>query len=222
MGWLQEKYTKAYYLHKDPQGNPTPYGVHGVEYWQKGEIYPEAYSILEPLNLKDSRVLDIGFGRGEAIRFCIENGAEYAIGVDFAEPAMDITSSTLSSCPKSKYRLVCQDILCFLDELAENGQFTHILMFDVIEHIPRHEVEVILPKLYSNLIPGGLLIVHTPFFPEDDNVLETGGKSLCEDSSDWFEETQGMHNRYSYDSLNEQLQKFSFVRGDDYTFFRPN
>ena len=65
-------------------------------------------------------------------------------------------------------------------------------------------------------------MIHTPFYPEDDDVLTTGGKSVCKDSSDDFEETKGMHiNRYSYHSLGVQLDRYGFKRWAPCIFLRP-
>jgi hypothetical protein len=95
-------------------------------------------------------------------------------------------------------------------------------MIDIIEHIPRHEVEQIIPILYKALKPGGCLLVHTPLYKEDVDVLHKEISTLSADSTDIYEETKGMHiNRYSYESLGDQFQRFGFKRYNDYIFLKP-
>ena len=54
------------------------------------------------------------------------------------------------------------------------------------------------------------------------NVLVTGGKANCRDSSDSFEETRGMHiNRYCDTGLGEHLAGHGFGRCGPYYFVRP-
>ena len=117
--------------------------------------------------------------------------------------------------------LVCADVLEFLK--AESLDPYHvILMLDVIEHIPRFEVDLLLPLVFRALVPGGTLVVQTPLYPEDDDVMVTGGKETCRDSSDSFEETKGMHiNRYSFEGLNAHLADHGFLRLWNTTFVRP-
>ena len=222
MGWLKEKYTKEYYICEDEQGRKLLYGVYGSEYWKKGEVYPEAKILLDSIDLKDATILDIGFGRGETIKHCILNGAKEVIGVDFSEAAIEIAHMTLKDLQRSKYRLYCQDILTFVNSKSPTKNFTHILMFDVIEHIPRSEVEILIADFYKMLLPGGSIIIHTPFYNEDNDVIMEGIKTSCQDSSDQHEETKGMHiNRYSAEGLKKQMEKHGFVQWSRYIFIKP-
>ena len=222
MGWLRQKYTREYFLQRDAAGNRLSYGVHGVEWWEKGVIYPEAEDILSSLDLRAAMVLDVGFGRGEAIRYCVTHGARHVVGVDFAEVTLEIAqSTTLRGISSTQYTLVNADILDYLADRSDVCRFSHILMLDVIEHIPRFETERILPDLFRRLVPGGCLVVHTPFGPEDDDLFITGGKVSCKDSSDLCDETKGMHiNRYSSAGLAAQLGRHRFCRWTDYVFVR--
>jgi SAM-dependent methyltransferase len=208
MGWLREKYTRTYFLHEDEQGNRVPFGADGVEDWAAGRIYRRAQRLLDVLDFEGAAVLDIGFGRGEAIRYALQHGAARVVGVDFAQPAVEIARQTLREFPAERYELVCA--------------FRHVLMLDAIEHIPRSEVEQMLPLLAQRLEPGGTLVICTPFYEQDDDVLTAGGKRSTRDVSDDVEETRGMHiNRYTEKSLAGQVCRHGFVRWLRRIFLKP-
>jgi SAM-dependent methyltransferase len=222
MGWLVEKYTREYFIPRTPDGRRLPYGVDGIEYWEQGDLYPPAKRLLRRLRVEGGRVLDIGPGRGEAMRYCLQRKATHVTGIDFAAPAIEITRQTLQPFPSERYSLLHDDVLAWLQRSQGDGEFRHILMLDVIEHIPRKEIDVILPLLFRRLSPGGTLVVHTPLFPEDDDVLVSGGKAASRDDSDEFEETRGMHiNRYSDESLGAALSACGFDRWNDFIFVKP-
>jgi len=222
MGWLVEKYTREYFIPRTADGRRLPYGVDGIEFWERGELYPPAKRLLRRLNLKGAAILDIGPGRGEALRYCLQQGAAHVTGIDFAAPAIEIARQTLEPFPADRYTLIHDDVLQHLQHTPGESQFRHILMLDVIEHIPRKEVDALLPMLFQRLVRGGTLVVHTPLFPEDDDVLVTGGKAASRDDSDDFEETRGMHiNRYSDDSLGAALAASGFARWNESIFVKP-
>ena len=222
MGWLREKYDKAYFLQRDVDGNQLPYGVHGVEHWQQGELYPRAKALLDLLNLRGMNILDLGFGRGDAMRYCLQRGARHVAGIDFAEAAVDLARETLSDYPSDRYELIHDDMLAVGRDKRLRGPWDHVLMLDAIEHIPRFEVEELLPLVFARLRPGGCFVVHTPFYAEDNDVFAHGGNAACADTSDEFEETQGMHvNRYTRESLARQLENHGFARWTKYIFLRP-
>jgi 2-polyprenyl-3-methyl-5-hydroxy-6-metoxy-1,4-benzoquinol methylase len=222
MGWLVEKYTREYFIPRTADGRRLPYGVDGIEFWERGELYPPAKRLLRRLNFENARVLDIGPGRGEAMRYCLQQGAAHVAGIDFAAPAIEIARQTLQSFSAERHTLVHDDVLPHLQRTRGEATFRHILMLDVIEHIPRKEVDALLPLLFERLEPGGALVVHTPLFPEDDDVLVTGGKAASRDDSDDFEQTRGMHiNRYSDESLGVALSASGFARWNDSIFVKP-
>jgi len=220
MGWVREKYTREYFLKRDASGRALPYGASGVEAWEQGDIYGPAKALLDQVELKGAMILDIGCGRGEALRYCLKNGAAKVCGLDFSVAALELASISVKDFESSRSELICEDVHEYVQRMQRI--YTHIFMLDAIEHIPRREVEAILPHLYASLEPGGSLIVHTPFYPEDDDVLVTGGKAVCRDSSDDFEQTKGMHiNRYTRRGLGQQFSRYGFVRWTPYIFFHP-
>jgi cyclopropane fatty-acyl-phospholipid synthase-like methyltransferase len=119
MGWLKEKYTKEYFTQRDKDGKKLPYGVYGAEQWERGEMYDTARKILDLFSFKKSIVLDLGFGRGDAIKYCMEHGAKYVTGVDFSQPAYEIASKTLHNISE-RYCLFTDDALHFMSERSYN------------------------------------------------------------------------------------------------------
>jgi 2-polyprenyl-3-methyl-5-hydroxy-6-metoxy-1,4-benzoquinol methylase len=201
MGYAQEKYTKTYFLRRDENGNPTAFGVIGLDEFEKGSIRSQDKALLAPLDFKGKAVLELGFGRGEAMKRALEQGARRVVGVDFSEDAAAIATQFLQ-----RYGLVaeiiCADALEFVKCEKNEKCFDLVLMLDVIEHIPRAECAILLKELHRVLTPRALLVINTPVFGEDNDVLVEGLKPRARDESDDYPETSGMHcNRYTKASL---------------------
>src|SRR5580700_1411840 len=126
MGYAQEKYTKTYFLRRDEQGNPTPFGVMGVEAFEKGEIRGVDQMILSPLDFKGNAVLELGFGRGEAIKYALQSGASRVVGVDFSEDAAAIARQFLER-HGLVADIVCADALEYIKRQPKAGCFDLVL-----------------------------------------------------------------------------------------------
>lgn len=201
MGYAQDKYTKTYFLRRDENGNPTDFGVIGLEDFEKGGIRSQDKALLAPLDFKGKTVLELGFGRGEAIKYALEQGARRVVGVDFSKDAAAIARQFLQ-----QYELVaeiiCADALEFVKCEKNENCFDVVVMLDVIEHIPRTECAVLLKEMHRILRPKTLLVINTPVFGADNDVLVEGLKPRARDESDDYPETSGMHcNRYTKASL---------------------
>ncbi|AMO37800.1 hypothetical protein AC731_013155 [Thauera humireducens] len=78
------------------------------------------------------------------------------------------------------------------------------MMLDFIEHVPRAELVEILTALRPCMSASAVVVVNTPDFFVDNDVVTEGLNELGRDSSDFVAETQGMHcNRYTLDSLRQ-------------------
>jgi len=197
MGWVKEKYTKAYAL-CELDGEPTPYGMRGVEQWKKGTCRPELLSIFKQINFRGKAVLCVGIGRGDEVKYIKTHGAKKVLGIDFSQPIFEIAKKYLSGL---NVELICIDFLDFM-HTPRNGIYDYVIMADVVEHIPRHELKEAMIFLQPHLHKDGIVIIHTPFYKVDNDVVEEGLKEEARDSSDNYEETQGMHcNRYTRKSL---------------------
>src|ERR1017187_3034227 len=201
MGYAQDKYTKAYFLRRDEKGNPTAYGVIGLEEFEKGGIRGQDQALLAPLDFKGKTVLELGFGRGEAIKDALEQGASRVVGVDFSEDAVAIARQFLQK-HALVAELICGDALELVRRVKNEACFHVVLMLDVIEHIPRAECDMLLKEMQRILKPKAVLVINTPVFGADNDVLAEGLNPRARDESDDFPETSGMHcNRYTKASL---------------------
>lgn len=214
MGYLREKYTAEYYLHQDAAGNVLEYGVAGIEEFNRGSIRNIDFDILERIDFNGKRVLDIGCGRGEAVKYAAEHGAAEVHGVDFSEAAITIASEALRK-SGSAAELHCADAVDFLRGWSEQNNssktFDVVIMLDCVEHIQRSELSDLLEVLLRLMSPKGLLAVNTPYFGTDNDVVVEGLKPAARDMSDDYEATQGMHcNRYTKRSLRRYLRRHGF------------
>jgi len=224
MGYMQEKYTKSYYLKKDTDGKDTDYGIEGLSEFRKGDIRLEDKDILSRLEFSEKNVLDIGFGRGEALKFASDNKAKKLIGVDFSESAYEIANEFLEFY-KISAKLYCCDAITFLKSYIltpRNYLIDIVIMLDCIEHIPRKEVTELFSLLPQILSKRGIVVINTPIFMRDNDVIADGLNPNAMDTSDEFEETVGMHcNRYTKNSLKSYMKKLGFTAISGH-FFVPN
>jgi len=213
MGHLREKYTAEYYLHRDGDGRPTGYGVDGLEEFLKGRVREADLDILERIDFRGRRVLDIGCGRGEALRYAAGRGAAGACGVDFSDAAVAIAREHLASAGLTAeiHRADALELLRAWKEEGRAGRFDVVLMLDCVEHIPRAELTALLLALRPQTADRGILAVNTPAFGADNDVVADGLDPEARDDSDDFPETAGMHcNRYTCRSLKSYLRRLGF------------
>ncbi len=217
MGYLREKYNRRYFLKQDAAGRDARVGVGGIEEFRVGSLRHADKDILSRIDLRSKRVLDIGCGRGEAIKFAHEHGAARVTGVDFSEDAIAIARTFLKE-HGIEAELYCEDALTFIRRYVtqvtktQSEPFDVVLMFDSVEHIPRAELTELLTTLRHAISARAILAINTPHFGTDNDVLREGVKILARDGSDDHEETRGMHcNRYTRHSLKRYMWKLGFV-----------
>ncbi|NMC35495.1 class I SAM-dependent methyltransferase [Candidatus Beckwithbacteria bacterium] len=208
MGHLQQKYTTNYFLQFDQKGRKTNYGVVGLEDFLLGQPRPQDQSILRKIDFKNKKVLDIGFGRGEVIKYAKEHEAKKVIGVDFSKPAYEIALNFLDI-HQIEAKLYCQDALNFIQNTKQ--RFDIVIMFDVVEHIPRSELTRLLKALKLKLAQKSILLINTPVFALDNDVAKDGLKAQNFEDTDEIAATKDLHiNRYTKTSLKTYLHSFGF------------
>jgi len=214
MGHVREKYTTEYYLHRDHEGNPVGYGADGLDDFHQGQVRAVDLDILERIDFRGRRVLDVGCGRGEAVKYAAEHGAVEVHGVDFSEAAIEIAREYIGGAGVA-VDLHCADALDLVRSWSRETRrapFDVVMMLDCVEHIPRSELSSLLEALLPLMSRRGILVVNTPAFGADNDVLLEGLKEEARDSSDDFEATAGMHcNRYTCRSLKVYLRRRGFA-----------
>jgi 2-polyprenyl-3-methyl-5-hydroxy-6-metoxy-1,4-benzoquinol methylase len=103
---------------------------------------------------KDKRVkiIDIGCGRGDFLLFLKRNGYANIEGID-------LDGENVRHCRKCGLNVNKMDLFKFVEKVE--GQYSVIVMNDVIEHIERHRVIPLLKRLRSKLEDGGSLFIKT-------------------------------------------------------------
>jgi cyclopropane fatty-acyl-phospholipid synthase-like methyltransferase len=118
------------------------------------------------------RLLDVGCGRGEIVRQCMQLGVE-AYGVDYAEAATTMTRDTIlmylkeaveqteiDPLPSRRIRsAVCRSDAKKLPFAAD--YFDRVLMFDVVEHLYPWELHQAMLEVSRVLKSDGRFIIHT-------------------------------------------------------------
>ncbi len=113
------------------------------------------------------RVLDVGCGRGEILRHCMELGIE-AYGIDYAEVAALMTRDVITAEQsritgatdgQSLRAGVCRSDAKTLPFPTE--YFDRVLMFDVVEHLYPWELHAAMLDTKRVLKANGRFIIHT-------------------------------------------------------------
>lgn len=223
MGYVKHKYTREYFLRQDKDGCKTDIGAEGILEFSRGMVRPIDKSILSRINFKNKVVLDLGFGRGEAIKYTHEHGARKIIGVDFSRYSFQIASQ-LHEHYHVKADLFHDDALKFLKKYRQRFhglKIDIVLMLDFVEHVPRKEFGQILSLLKMILSEKSILAINTPVYKIDNDVIAEGLKEEAHDTSDNYEITSGMHcNRYTKKSLVEFLKHAGYGNISN-KFFAP-
>ncbi|MFN8376891.1 MAG: methyltransferase domain-containing protein [Anaerolineae bacterium] len=105
-------------------------------------------------------VLDVGCGRGEILRHCVQLGAN-AFGIDYAAVAVNMSQQVIEGidgAQPGKTGVAQADAkkLPF-----PTGAFDRVLMFDVVEHLYPWELHAAMLEVHRVLKPNGMFIIHT-------------------------------------------------------------
>jgi ubiquinone/menaquinone biosynthesis C-methylase UbiE len=120
-------------------------------------ISPRVSSVTRLLESVDKkRVLDVGSGRGEMLRWIQDNGGS-ATGLDYSAEALALSRSVLAAKVYSNC-LVRADAKR-LPFAAET--FHRIVMADIVEHLHPWELELAIRETRRVLSSDGYLVIHT-------------------------------------------------------------
>ncbi len=105
------------------------------------------------------RLLDVGCGRGEILRHCMQLGVE-AYGMDYAEAATAMTREVIAAQQATGVKAgVCRSDAKKLP--FPTGYFDRVLMFDVVEHLYPWELHEAMLEVRRVLKDNGRFIIHT-------------------------------------------------------------
>lgn len=199
MGYVKHKYTREYFL-GSTSSRGRPIGVAGYEEFRSSKIAPRFTGYLQIAtsaagDLKGKHVLDIGCGRGEMLHLCLKSGAARVVGVDFSADALEIVRAWIRD---GRLRLFQQEAR----ETAFNAEFDVVFLLDVVEHVPRWEINEVYARARKALRHGGVIVLHTPIFTTRDEPDCTTG----------VPEIEGMHcNRQTFRSLLRSFRRHSLA-----------
>lgn len=224
MGYMREAYTREYFLGRSPHGERLDYGAIGGEEWLAGGIHPEISSYLAraPLALAGKRILEIGFGRGESADYLLgEMRADSYVGIDFSDAAHQLALERLSKFDAKRSELILGDALEVMRARGFRAHFHAAFMLDVIEHIPNAEIAPLLDLILDALVPLGFLVVHTPFYGVDEDLIAQGDVYAEPSYTDLHPMTRGMHcNKFTRGRLLRLMDASRFTILNDSVYFR--
>lgn len=106
-------------------------------------------------------VLDVGCGRGELVELLLHAGAAGVVAVDFSSVAVDLTCGRLESAGMDPARYEVRQWDITAPNPAWEGRFDFIFMLDVIEHLPKGELEKGMANCRTMLKEQGEIHFHT-------------------------------------------------------------
>jgi FkbM family methyltransferase len=233
MGHARDKYTESYYLRHDVEGAALPYGAEEQDAFLRGVVRDHDARILDRVLFPGRRVLELGYGRGEAAKYAIEHGAGHYEGVDFSEAERRIAEKFLAGHGVGSAVLHTAEALDWVERrlvdhaVDEVEGFDVVLMLDFVEHVPRSELAELLTRLRALLSATALVVVNTPAFRVDNDVVAEGidvrSDQDCVDSTDLNAATAGMHcNKYTVVSLQRFMSECGYRNISEAHFFIPD
>lgn len=104
---------------------------------------------------KDAKILEVGFGTGYFLKYLLSLGYTDVGGIEMSPEATDFVKTNIYS------NVICVEST--QDYIAEHKhEFDLIIMFDVLEHIPKPETIDFLVVIKDGLKVGGVFIARVP------------------------------------------------------------
>jgi SAM-dependent methyltransferase len=104
-------------------------------------------------------VCDVGAGRGELVALAAEQGAAWALGVEYSPAAVQLAKQTVA-----RREVAGRAWVTLADARTlplPDGCVDRVYMLDVIEHLAPAELDRALSEAHRVLRPGGRLVGHT-------------------------------------------------------------
>ncbi len=156
----------------------------------------------DQLSMISGRSLDVGCGVGFVVQYLSGPGFELnAFGADVSDRAIEKARVRLQDVPRSHERLI---VLHGQSLPFENEFFSLVTCFDVLEHLDRQDIEVMLSEMLRVLRPGGMFFGSVSC--RKSGVEDIHGDNLHRtvESPDWWIKQLVPDNAH-YDGHREQL-----------------
>lgn len=101
----------------------------------------------------DSRILEIGCGRGFMLEYLNNKGYKVTEGIDISEEQIEIAKS-------KNLNVNVADVFSFLSTSKQD--YDIIIAIDIVEHFSKNELLNLFELIYKALKSKGMLILHTP------------------------------------------------------------
>lgn len=148
-----------------------------------GHSHPRFDFVKE--NYKPFRVLDVGCGEGVFARYCAEELNCIVVAMDIIQPKKEIPGVLF-------LRLDAK-------HMSATDCYNTVILMEMIEHF--EDPREIIDKCYNALLPGGRVLITTPWVDEWDHLVDhvwrfdlKGVMELCEE----LPITTWMDNKFVY------------------------
>ncbi len=103
---------------------------------------------------RDACVLDIGCGAGHFLFFLEKHGYRHAEGIDLSSQQVAVCRTRI------KGPVEAADVFDFLE--GKDAVYDLLVAHDMLEHVAKDKVLLLVQKLFAALKPGGTLIIRVP------------------------------------------------------------
>lgn len=129
--------------------------------------YTYNYLKLLPEN-NEASIAELGCSEGFGLQWLLECGYNNIFGVDSDDYAVDVARKRLGA-TLDENRILCRDALTYLTSCPSDS-LDCVIMFNVIEHIPRDAIIPILKEIKRTLKTGGGFIAQTGNWENPFNI----------------------------------------------------
>jgi cyclopropane fatty-acyl-phospholipid synthase-like methyltransferase len=124
-----------------------------AQFKRSAEYFSKIYAACLPAD-KQARILDIGCGGGDFLSFLEKQGYVNCQGIDLS-PEQAAACGQRVACPVTQ-----ADAGSFLD--GKESSYDFIAAHDVLEHVPKAEVVILVKKIFAALKEGGVFAARVP------------------------------------------------------------
>jgi SAM-dependent methyltransferase len=142
---LYQHYFSGY---KATAGVVDPKRLDGYWAWCRVKLLPW----FERLS-RDAGILELGCGTGAMLAFLRREGFTNVRGID-------VSAEMVAEARAAGLPATCDDASAFLAK--SEGRYDAIVALDFVEHLTREELDRLLPRVHSQLVEGGMLVLQTP------------------------------------------------------------